>query len=85
MDPEQFANIRDEVLEVFEEMEVDFEEIMDQDFDKEVLSDDTGYVSDLSEHDTDHTEKFVPSPEICALNGRTKHCMIHTTIQQVVL
>ena len=39
VDPEQLANIRDEVLE---EMDVDFEEIMDQDSDEEVLSDDTG-------------------------------------------
>jgi len=30
VDPEQYANIRDEVFEVFEEMEVDFENIMDQ-------------------------------------------------------
>ena len=54
VDPEQFANIRDKVFEVLEEMDVDFEEIMDQDSDKEVLSDDIGYVSNLSEHDTDH-------------------------------
>ena len=73
VDPEQLANIRDEVLE---EMDVDFEEIMDQDSDEEVLSDDIDYVSDLSERDTDHAEKFVPSPEIRALNGHTKHCMI---------
>jgi len=61
---------------VLEEMDVDFEEIMDQDSDEEVLSDDIGYVSDFSERDTDHAEKFVPSPEIRALNGRTKHYMI---------
>ena len=76
MDLEQFANIRDKVFEVFEEMEVDFGEIMDQDSDEEVLSDDTSYASDLSEHAMGHTEKFVPSPEIHALNDRTKHCMI---------
>ena len=51
-------------------------EIMDQDSDEEVLSDDTGYVSNLSEHNADHSEKFVPSPEIRALNSHTKHCMI---------
>ena len=45
----------------------DFEEIVDQDF-EEVLSDDA---SDLSEHDMDYVKKFVPSPEIRALNGRT--------------
>ena len=55
MDPEQFTNIRDE------EMEVDFEGIMDDS--KEVLSNDTDYASS-NEHDTDHAEKFVPSPEI---------------------
>ena len=76
VDPEQFANIRDEVFEVLEEIDVDFEDIMDQDSDEEVLSDDTGCVSDLSEHDTDLAEKFVSSPEIRALNGHTKHCMI---------
>jgi len=38
VDPKQFANIRDEVFKVLEEMEVDFKEIMDQDSD-EVLSD----------------------------------------------
>jgi len=37
MDSEQFANIKNEVFEVFEEMEVDFEEIMDQNSDKEVI------------------------------------------------
>ena len=51
VDPEQFAIIRDEVFEVLEEANIVFEEIMDQDFDKEVPSDDTGYFSDLSEHD----------------------------------
>ncbi|KAG5323720.1 GVQW3 protein, partial [Pseudoatta argentina] len=46
--------------------EVDFEEIMDQeiDSDKEILSDDSGYASDLSEHDTDYAERFVPCLEI---------------------
>ena len=42
------------MFEVLKEMDVDFEEIMDQDSDEEVLSDDIGYVSNLSEHDTDH-------------------------------
>ena len=41
------------MFEVLEEMDVDFGEIMDQDSDEEVLSDDTGSVSDLNEHDTD--------------------------------
>ncbi|KYN10211.1 hypothetical protein ALC57_17664 [Trachymyrmex cornetzi] len=49
---------------------------MDQDSDKEVLSDDTGFASDSSEYDTNRVEKFVPSPEICAINSCTKHCMI---------
>jgi len=77
VDPEQFANIRDDVFEVFEEMEVDFEEIMDQDSDEEVLSDDTDYTSDLSKNNTNCQEKFVLFPEICALNDRIKHCAIH--------
>ena len=64
VDPEQFANIRDEVFEVFEEMEVDFEEIVDQDSDEEMLSDDTGYASDMSEYEIDYVEKFVLAAEI---------------------
>ena len=77
VDPEQFANIRDEVFEVFKEMEIDFEEIMDQDSDEDMLSDDTGYASDLSEDNIDRREKFVLSPEIHALNDRTRHCATH--------
>ncbi|KAG5319818.1 SETMR methyltransferase, partial [Pseudoatta argentina] len=52
---------------------------MDQeiDSDEEMLSDDAGYTSDLSERDTDYVERFVPSSEIHALNSRTKHCIIH--------
>ena len=75
VDPEQFANIRDEMFEVLEE--VNFEEIMNQeiDSDEEILSDDTGYASDLNERDTDYVERFVSS--FRALNGRTKHCIIH--------
>ena len=60
VDPEQFANIKDEVFEVLEEM--DFEEIMDQDSDEEMLLDDTSYVSDLSKHDCGL------SREICAVS-----------------
>ena len=83
VDPEQFANIRDEVLEVFKEMEIDFEEIMDQDSDEDVLSDDTGYASDLSEDNIDRREKFVLSSEIYALNDRTARFI--ATTQRVVL
>ena len=77
VNPKQFANIRDEVFKVFEEMEVDFEEIMDQDSDKEILSYNTDYASDLNENNTDRREKFVLFPEINALNDRTKPCAIH--------
>ena len=70
VNPEQFANIRDKMFEVLEE--IDFEEILDQVLTKKCYP--TGYVSDLSERDTDHTEKFVPSPEIRALNGHTTRC-----------
>jgi len=41
MDPEQFANIRDTVFEVFEEMKVFWRH---KDSDEEMLSDDTSYV-----------------------------------------
>ena len=51
VDPEQFAIIRDKVFKVLEEATIVFEEIMDQDFDEEVPSDDTDYFSDLNEHD----------------------------------
>ncbi|KYN28506.1 hypothetical protein ALC57_02077 [Trachymyrmex cornetzi] len=52
---------------------------MDQDSnEEEVLSNDTGFASDASEYNTDLKEKFVPSQEIRALNGRTKHCMIQS-------
>jgi len=56
---------------MFEEMEVDFEKIMDQD------SNDIGYASAMSENEIDRVEKFVLAPEIRMLNARTKHCMIH--------
>jgi len=70
MDPEQFANIRDEIFEVLE-ME-DFENIMDQEFDEEeMLSDDSGCASDMSEHEIDRVEKFVQPSEIRTLNART--------------
>ena len=59
MDPEQFANIRDEVFDVLE-MEVDYENIMDQESsDEEMLSDDNGCASDMSEYEIDRVEKFV--------------------------
>ena len=78
MNEEQFANIRDEVFEMFDEMEVDFENIMDQESsDEEMLSNDSGCASDMSEYEMDHIEKFVSSPEIHTLNARTKHCVIH--------
>ena len=72
------ANIRDEMFEVFDEMEIDFENIMDQkSSDEEMLSDDSGCASDMSEYEMDRIEKFVSSPEIRMLNTRTKHCVIH--------
>ena len=43
----------------------------ERDFNEEMLSD-TGYAS---EYEIDCIEKFVS--EICALNARTKHCVIH--------
>jgi len=55
------ANIRDEV---FDEME-DFENIMDQESsDEEMLSDDSGYASNMSEYEINRVEKFVSAPEI---------------------
>ena len=75
VDEEQFANIRDEVLD---EVEIDFENIMNQESsDEEILSDDSGCTSDMSEYEMDRVEKFVSSPEIRTLNARTKHCVIH--------
>jgi len=58
VDPEQFANIRDEIFEVLE-ME-DFENIMNQESsDEEMLSDDSGCASDMSEYEIGRVEKFV--------------------------
>jgi len=62
IDPEQFANIRDEVFEVLE-MEVNFENIMDQELsDEEMLSDDSA--SDMSEYEIDHVEKFMQPSDV---------------------
>ncbi|KYN30167.1 hypothetical protein ALC57_00374 [Trachymyrmex cornetzi] len=62
-----------------ENLEVGFEEIMDQDSDEEsVLSNDTDFASDASEYETDLEEKFIPAAEIRALNDRTKYCMIQS-------
>ncbi|EGI68257.1 hypothetical protein G5I_03089 [Acromyrmex echinatior] len=69
VDEEQFANIRDEVFEMFDEMEVDFENIMDQESsDEEMLSNDSGCASDMNEYEMDRVKKFVLSPEIRRLN-----------------
>ncbi|KYN22225.1 hypothetical protein ALC57_05380 [Trachymyrmex cornetzi] len=56
-------------------MEVDFEEILNEDSSDEesVLSDDTSFISDASEYETDLEEKFIPAAEIRALNDRTKY------------
>ncbi|KYN18429.1 hypothetical protein ALC57_09259 [Trachymyrmex cornetzi] len=63
-----------------ENLEVDFEEILNEDSSDEesVLSDDTGFASDASEYETDLEEKFIPAAEIRALNDRTKYCMIQS-------
>ena len=59
-------------------MEVDFENIMDQEScDEEMLSNDSGCASDMSEYEIDRVEKFVSTPEICTLNARTKLCVTH--------
>ena len=77
VDSEQFVNIRDEIFEVLE-ME-DFENIMDQESsdEEEMLSDDSGCASDMSEYEIDRVEKFVQLSEIRMLNARTKHCVIY--------
>jgi len=68
------TNIRDEVFEVFKEIEVDFENIMDQESsDEEMLSDDSECAGDIKSI----AKKFVSAPEIRTLNARTKHCVIH--------
>ena len=60
-------------------MEVNFENITkDQESsDEEMLSDDSGCASDMSEYEVDRVEKFVQSSEIRTLNARTKHCVIY--------
>jgi len=59
------------------EMEVDFENIMDESSDKEMLSDDSGCASDMSDYEIDRVEKFVQPSKIRTLNARTKHCVIY--------
>ncbi|KYN15060.1 hypothetical protein ALC57_12723 [Trachymyrmex cornetzi] len=56
-----------------ENLEVNFEDILNEDSSDEesVLSDGTGFVSYLTEYETDLEEKFVPAAEIRALNDRT--------------
>jgi len=78
VDKEQFANIRDEIFEMLDEIEIDFEQIMNEDsFDEEVLSDDTGCASDMNEYEIVNRKIRVVS-EIHTLNARTKHCVIHS-------
>ncbi|KYN21737.1 hypothetical protein ALC57_05888 [Trachymyrmex cornetzi] len=80
-----FENIRnmnaEQLNELFNEMDVDFENILDQESSDEesILSDDVGFTSDASEYETDIEEKFIPAAEIRALNDRTKYCMIHVS------
>jgi len=53
------ANIRGEMFEVLDEMKADFENIIDQESsDEEMLSDDSGCISDMSEYKIDRVEKF---------------------------
>jgi len=50
---------------------------MDQessDEEEEMLSDDSGCASNMSEYEIDRVEKFVQPSEIRTLNARTKHC-----------
>ena len=51
---------------------------MDQESDEEMLSDDSGCASDMSEYEMDGVEKFASSPKIRTkhLNAHTKHCVI---------
>ena len=75
VDEEMFANIRDEVFEVLDEMEVDLEDVMDQKSSEEMLSDDTECA--ISEYEIERVGKFVSS-EINTLNARIKHYVIHS-------
>ncbi|KYN19998.1 hypothetical protein ALC57_07657 [Trachymyrmex cornetzi] len=72
-------NMNEEQLdELFNEMDVDFENILDQESsDEELLSDDTECDSDLSECEMDVVEKFISVAEIGTLNPRTKVCISH--------
>ncbi|KYN19737.1 hypothetical protein ALC57_07964 [Trachymyrmex cornetzi] len=74
---ENIRNMNEEQLdEVFNEMDVDFENILDQESsDEELLSDDTGCDSDLSECEMDVVEKFISVAKIRTLNPRTKVCI----------
>ena len=74
IDPDDLMDIVDDA---FENAEVNFEELMDEESEEEsVLSDDSACISDQSEDLEEHVEKVVSSAELHALNSRTKHCMI---------
>ena len=79
------VNIRNEVFEVLDEMEVDFENIMGQESsNKNVQSNDTECFIGLNDGNMDHAEKFVQPSEINALNIRIKHCINVVIIQHMI-
>jgi len=60
---------------LFEAMEVEFEDIMDQESSNEEVQSNNAECL-MSDDNIDHKEKFVQPSEIRALNRRIKHCII---------
>ena len=71
---------------LFEAMEIEFENIMDNvEFENieniedmiDVEFENIRCAGDMSQYEIDRVEKFVLATEICTLNAHTKHCVIH--------
>jgi hypothetical protein len=64
-------------VDVFEDLEIHIQNLVDEDPDEEgALSDDSGCISDHTEYPEDLVERVVPSAQINSLDINTKHCMI---------
>ena len=66
-----------EIDEVFENAGANVDNVMSDEDDESVMSDDFGCISDDSEDLTDRVERTVPRSELHALNRRTRHCAIY--------
>ena len=58
-------------------IDVNFEDVMDDEDEESVISEDSNYASDYSEEFNDTLEKHLTHAEVNAITGRTKHCAIY--------